>query len=90
MPEDDTLRSVVEKAIGDFCSANGFGMPNGFVYCVSRIDNSGAPCLTLGAMDGQMTHTSMGLTAYLAKNFDLDAEVEFTSYYSSFADDEDD
>lgn len=87
--EKPTLRNVIEGAIASYCSENGFGLPNSFVYCVSRIDNDGVPVLTLGAMDSQPTTTSMGLAAYLKKSFDMEAESELSEFYYSMNDEDD-
>lgn len=91
MDDTPTLRNAIEVAISSFCSEHGFGIPTGFVYCVSRIDSEGDNCLTLGSMEGQQTAISMGLAAYLSKNFEFEAESELTAWhYAACADDEDD
>lgn len=90
MDESITLRSVIEDAINAFCAANGLGIPSGFVYCVSRIDSDGENVLTLGGMERQTTAQSMGLTAYLAKSFDFEAEEELSMYSYHLAHDDED
>lgn len=82
MDEKPTLRELLSATIDSFCAQDGFGIPTGFIYCVSRIDEEGQQVLTLGSSDGQSTHVSMGMAAYLVKNFDLDAEQQLTAYFA--------
>ena len=88
MSEKPTLQEVLSEAIHAYCSQDGFGIPVGFIYCVSRIAENGQQVLTLGSNEDQPTHMSLGMAAYLTKNFEMDAEHELTSYY--FAVDEED
>jgi hypothetical protein len=91
MDEQPSLRGAIEEAIQQFCSANGgFGIPTGFVYCVSRIDSDGSNVLTLGGMESQTTAVSMGLTAYLAKSFDAEADQELAAFHWSLSHDDED
>ena len=82
MDETPTLRSTIEGAVSAYCSENGFGIPTGFVYCVSRIDADGENVLTLGAMEQQTTAASLGLTRYLEKSFEFEADMELSSYHA--------
>ena len=88
MSEKPTLQEVLSEAIHAYCSQDGFGIPVGFIYCVSRIAENGQQVLTLGSNEDQPTHMSLGMAAYLTKNFEMDVEHELTSYY--FAVDEED
>ena len=88
MDEKPTLQEMLNETIGAFCAENGFGIPTGFVYCVSRIADDGQQVLTLGCADGQATTLSMGLTAYLAKSFELDAESELSAWYAAMYEDD--
>ena len=90
MDETQTLRSTIEGAVNSYCSENGFGIPTGFVYCVSRIDSDGENVLTLGAMEQQTTAASMGLTRYLEKSFEFEADMELSSFHNWVHDDDDD
>lgn len=89
MDEPVTLRSVIEGAVNSFCAENGFGIPTGFVYCISRIDSAGENVLTLGGMERQTTAVSMGLAAYLAKSFDFEAEQELACFAAWAGEDDD-
>lgn len=89
MSDKPTLRELLSATIDSFCGQDGFGMPTGFVYCVSRIDEEGQQVLTLGCSDGQSTVVSMGMAAYLMKNFEIDAEQQLTACYHDH-DEEDD
>lgn len=88
MDEKPTLQEVLSDAIHAYCAKDGFGIPSGFIYCVSRIDSEGRQVLTLGSGEDQGTHTSLGMAAYLTKSFEMDAEQELATYL--YAMDEDD
>lgn len=89
MTEKITLQQVLSEAIHAYCSQDGFGIPVGFIYCVSRIAENGQQVLTLGCNEEQPTHMSLGMAAYLTKNFEMDAEHELTSYFMAIDEDED-
>lgn len=90
MTDAPSLREVIADAIGAYCAEHGFGIPNGFVYCVSRIDSDGDSVLTLGAQENQHTATSLGLSRYLFKKFDSDVVDELENFFISISDDDED
>lgn len=88
--EKTTLQQMLSETIHAFCAQDGFGIPAGFVYCVSRIAENGEQVLTLGSGEGRHTHISVGLARYLTKNFELDVESELTAWYEAHAAEDED
>lgn len=72
--EPRMLQDYLNEAISEFCADKGFGYPGAFIYCVSRIDETGEQVLTLGEAPGQATWQSLGMVKYLEKWFEADAE----------------
>lgn len=84
--ENITLAEMISETVGAYCAQNGFGIPNGFVYCVSRIAEDGEQVLTLGSGESQPTHISLGLSSYLKRNFEMDVDFELTSFVTAMHD----
>lgn len=75
-----TLHEMLAETIAAYCAQDGLGFPAGFVYCVSRIMESGEQVLTLGEATNQPTHVSLGMTEYLKQSFSLDAQQQLTEW----------
>ncbi len=88
LTEPDTLQDAIRGAVDQWCIRNG-GMALALIAAVDLIDPDGVPLLSVTQMPDQLTHRSMGLTAYLTEWYRDDASTEMvTAAYGVWEDDD--
>lgn len=74
MSEIVSLSETLERAILDYCAANGGGFPMGFVAIVDFAAESGENQMLIAKQPGQSIVRSMGLSGYADLWFRDDAQ----------------
>ena len=86
---EKSLRDVIQEAVDEFVVSQNGGFITGFVCLVEGINSEGEKGITIAHAENQMTHTSMGMAAYLTEWFKDDAILEFETCWAQAPEDED-
>lgn len=84
---EKSLRDVIQEAVDQFVMEHG-GFITGYVCMVEGINTEGEKGITVAQQENQMTHTSLGMAAYLTEWFKDDAIREFETCWNSASDEE--